>query len=81
MTEGRRRVGRVARLLAVVALGAGLVMIATGLLASSTIAAINGVLLMVGTMLLVGVTYAAVFAREEQLARRAPQLPRREERT
>ena len=71
MTEARRRAGRLARLLALGALGAGLVMVATGILAGSTVVAINGALLVMGTMLLVGVTYAAVFAREEQPARRA----------
>ncbi len=63
--------GIAARVATVVALFAGAFTTAAGVLMNSAVAATNGVLLLVGTVLLVGITYAAVFAREDQLARRA----------
>jgi len=71
MSTRRRWVGVAARTVAMVALLAGVVITVGGVLWSSAVVATNGVLLMVATVLAVGVTYAAVFAREDQLARRA----------
>jgi hypothetical protein len=71
MSAAGSRVGIAARAVAVVAVLAGGVMIVAGVLMSSTVVAINGVVLLAGTVLVVGVTYAAVFAREDQLTRRA----------
>jgi uncharacterized membrane protein YgdD (TMEM256/DUF423 family) len=71
MRSRRIWVGRVARSVPVIAIVAGVAMVAAGLVANSAVMVLNGALLVVGVVLFVGVVYSAVFAREEQLNRRA----------
>ena len=70
MTSKGARAGAAARYLTVFALIACGVIIVVGIVTDSPYTTANGVALMLGVMLVVGATYAAVFTREAQLAKR-----------
>jgi hypothetical protein len=70
MTSKGARAGAAARYLTGFALIACSGIIVVGIVTDSPYTTANGVALMLGVMLVVGATYAAVFAREAQLARR-----------
>lgn len=70
MTSKGARAGAAARYLTGFALIACGVIIVVGIVTDSPYTTANGVALMLGVMLVVGATYAAVFTREAQLAKR-----------